>query len=878
MATRRQFQPAGTSRGFRDVGRGLQSSRYELQQQAQRITDSMKQQKLESKEAQKSTIQGLTDKARFEEGVLAEKHKLEQAVRNRQYEALSIKADRHVSRLEGEAKEAEKYAKHLQDIAPKRAKMFGKLAKGIWDFTEYQEYRFLNNQDIKKGTFNYADEEFQKTRKALYAKHLKDSGKVHSADEWNLFIQSFNGRDNDAYATGKLQEIQGRRGFYENSINAHVGNQNLNLEYGNVKDLYNEAAYAHLSFLGIDPRSRGGREIIKLYDSWAIDKQNGFINGERSKQTITNMNLLSEQIFTGKDGEIDITRGNFAKLVKTIQLGTFSTKEGYTSGPVNKAEAVELAMTHLVETNYKNIHSAREMRTFLEKFTILGDELKGDKAQIYAKVHAGRVDNVLKTYGRLKEQERDLSKIAAKASDTQNIAEFDLALENHNKFKADGVDGSGNEYTVTDEEFNLSWVEKAVRFNKGTEVSKNYIFQHAGIPSNAYSLAGNWAQIEDAFLSGDNKLAYRLFAKLDGAAQEKLKYAFQSIDLVQKSGMSYGDLATKALEIHQRNEEQGLGGKKDLHDSGTASVYKMVGRILNNYNSLVESGVPHKKAMEEAIKIEEAEYARGYDFKNMESGEGAYKRDYGIFPNYVRRKHRKFVYSQAKNFSKEDPVFSVDQWESILNQGEDGPLDFSDSKLLTRILNGDGLIADQEFNDLEVVAQNLAKDVTLFSGEPISIDVPPIITLLSKKFNTSETEIINALLKNRGSSYRFTDDGHDATNLKNGNKYVAPNNLLGTNYFNAAMTAQNVRPTDNMTAIYFNNGRQVLDSHCVQHELPQLNVVSDLQNYDIDTSKKFYETGGTHYIGFEDMESLFGLQGMTRWVGPKGKIHVTDPY
>ena len=440
MATRRQFQPAGTSRGFRDVGRGLQSSRYELQQQAQRITDSMKQQKLESKEAQKSTIQGLTDKARFEEGVLAEKHKLEQAVRNRQYEALSIKADRHVSRLEGEAKEAEKYAKHLQDIAPKRAKMFGKLAKGIWDFTEYQEYRFLNNQDIKKGTFNYADKEFQKTRKALYAKHLKDSGKVHSADEWNLFIQSFNGRDNDAYANGKLQEIQGRRGFYENSINAHVSNQNLNLEYGNVKDLYNEAAYAHLSFLGIDPRSRGGREIIKLYDSWAIDKQNGFINGERSTQTITNMNLLSEQIFTGKDGEIDITRGNFAKLVKTIQLGTFSTKEGYTSGPVNKADAVEMAMNHIVERYYKKIHSAREMRTFLEKFTILGDELKGKEATIFANVHAGRINNVLKTFKTLKEQERDLLTIAAKAADTQNITEFEADLAQHNKFKALSLD------------------------------------------------------------------------------------------------------------------------------------------------------------------------------------------------------------------------------------------------------------------------------------------------------------------------------------------------------------------------------------------------------------------------------------------------------
>ena len=107
---------SGTSRSFKGIGGRLQIGEQRLAQQADINIQAIKLAKEQHKEASNIHIKGLSDKASFEQGVSKEKDRLEGLVRNRKFEALSIKADRDVDRLKGKAKEAEKLARQkLED-------------------------------------------------------------------------------------------------------------------------------------------------------------------------------------------------------------------------------------------------------------------------------------------------------------------------------------------------------------------------------------------------------------------------------------------------------------------------------------------------------------------------------------------------------------------------------------------------------------------------------------------------------------------------------------------------------------------------------------------------------------------------------------------
>ena len=104
MANKRSYRPSRTSVGFRPIGQSLQRSEERLKEQARINIDAIRLAKEQHKEATNINISGLADAGRFQQKVLQEKQTLENAVRNRQYEALSVKASRDVDRLEGEAK------------------------------------------------------------------------------------------------------------------------------------------------------------------------------------------------------------------------------------------------------------------------------------------------------------------------------------------------------------------------------------------------------------------------------------------------------------------------------------------------------------------------------------------------------------------------------------------------------------------------------------------------------------------------------------------------------------------------------------------------------------------------------------------------------
>ena len=109
---KRKFKSGATSRSFKSIGEGLRSGERRIQEEAKRRTDALKLSQYQQSKADDVMLQGLADKSKFEEYSRKEGQKLEQAVRDRQYEALSIKADRDVDRLKGIADEKRKEAEH----------------------------------------------------------------------------------------------------------------------------------------------------------------------------------------------------------------------------------------------------------------------------------------------------------------------------------------------------------------------------------------------------------------------------------------------------------------------------------------------------------------------------------------------------------------------------------------------------------------------------------------------------------------------------------------------------------------------------------------------------------------------------------------------
>ena len=205
---KRKFKSGATSRSFKSVGEGLRSGERRIQEQAKRRTDALKLSQYQQSKADDVMLQGLADKSKFEEYARKEGQKLEQAVRDRQYEALSIKADRDVDRLKGIADEKRKEAEHWAQLAPKMAKAMGKLAEGVHAFSEFQETKFLNEQRDANGFFNIQDEAQREARQELYQKWLSKHDQVDSPELRREYWRSIRGKDNHAFSNTVLHDLK----------------------------------------------------------------------------------------------------------------------------------------------------------------------------------------------------------------------------------------------------------------------------------------------------------------------------------------------------------------------------------------------------------------------------------------------------------------------------------------------------------------------------------------------------------------------------------------------------------------------------------------------------------------------------------------------
>tara|TARA_R100001082_G_scaffold98186_1_gene66342 strand:- start:1485 stop:4304 length:2820 start_codon:yes stop_codon:yes gene_type:complete len=382
---KRRFKGAATSSAFKSIGASLQASRGELEKKTRRDVETLKLAKLQRAELDKISIGDLTDNARSEEYMLKEKQNLEQKARQTRYEAVVKHAATDVARLEGEAKEAEKYAKHWKDLAPKMAKAAGKFAQGAYQLqdtvrgiAEFQ--KFENSEDYKK---------------LIDLKAENHLGLVYDAekDQWIL------SNEGDADGANALQQrtINLSTHFARRKFVNWV-KQNKQLLIADVQENIKAAGgtydvdsaipfmelggLAILDQLGVSRTSRAGKQILNQFRTWGgLDKVK-FYESNRVADTTKNIETLTET-FRSTFADPEATQKEkataFNNLVLAHKNGWFKTEYGKVLNPnngggmySNTGDAGIAVMKHLIDTDTEGRITTKNAYEHLAGFGIPG--------------------------------------------------------------------------------------------------------------------------------------------------------------------------------------------------------------------------------------------------------------------------------------------------------------------------------------------------------------------------------------------------------------------------------------------------------------------------------------------------------------------------
>ena len=904
---KRKYTPGRNKISFSPIGQGLQQSRYEIQADAKRRSDAVKLSRQQQWEADQSKISSQANKAKFEQGVLIEKQKLAQAIRDRQYEALAIKADRDVGRLKGEAKLKKDYAEweaKYGPFAPKSLENIKKLVGGVYEFNEYLEFKGLNKAYEKAGLFDLADKEANEVRTKLYKNWLKEQNKVASPEAWDLFIRNFQGKDNVLFSSEILDIMKKNKNFYVQNVKSFINDLDTKSEKdkkalgftegslgwtkGTVVDHFEDAGYMHLDHLGIDARSKGGRRILAQYRAWGTLERNKLENEDRVNQTKQNIAQNIRALKHEPTGEVDQVQ--FETLVNSILKGTFTDGKGNFYHVTNKAEAVQIALERYVSEYHEDFRTEEEVRLWIDKFVIPGDSEKGDKAVSLTKKLGNRVDLVVNSWVTGNDRKRKLKRAQTEAEDTQFENAFDQ------RFSEALRKNQENPGSVDMDQFWIKEVDRASKQVGGSERSQNYVYKAANIQLTARDHVGTWVSIRQLQEEGDWVGAAALYGRLTPAVQKRLAPQFEKLDFANQAGMVHGNkygypaMFSKAKAIHLAGESTGTGGRS-LSDSGVQSYGMMADRVIVQAIAIQADhpNLTKKQALDKAWEIEEDLYNQGHDKRNpFEYGEGPYARRHGIFET-TGKKEKRYIYKNAPSDYDDDEDIHAIQLErlqagdyrkareeirnldiQVYSADTVRTLSKAGFKDYNEWIDDPRFVSPKTINDFISLAKSYASGNIAFE----SVTIPENITTLAKLTHRSEIQVVNDLMAKwipeGETDLRFSDDGQGASMKRNGGQWIRPENVLGTTMIDAAK-AQFILPKDQEVHFNIDEGLGIEESFLAKHGIS----IDDLGNYS-DTNL-FLKEGGAQFLDFDAADRLFGLQNITRW-RMKDELYSDNPY
>ena len=248
------------SRGgrFKNQGEGLRTSVDRIRQQRQTEIDAMKLQAGQADAISKLQISGLKNVAKVESENRGMLQKLENEIYTKKRNAITVRSDREVESILGEAKELGKEAAWWEKFASTHSKEIAKGAKGLVEYAQYRqainlaETRNPNEQEELGQLYN--DMYFTIYGDAVNAaeglKDFKESKDVTISAQGNAFYWEIKRKEYE-------EDINAFAKFVERSAPGEFNHQTATQHGLN-------ATYLRMKQLGIPFESKQGREMIAL--------------------------------------------------------------------------------------------------------------------------------------------------------------------------------------------------------------------------------------------------------------------------------------------------------------------------------------------------------------------------------------------------------------------------------------------------------------------------------------------------------------------------------------------------------------------------------------------------------------------------------------
>ena len=409
-----KYTPGGERRRFQQRGQGLRAGEQRIQEQAQIGIDAMKLAALRQEKLDNQFISGLSDKNRFEEGVLREKQDLENKARTRKYEAFQKFAETDVARMEGKADELQKRADFWKDFAPKFAENLGTLAKGLVAFQDKVKGQDRFEEMRKSGLLKYITDGEAGTEYNVETKANLDRTKLRKEGQFPL--SNFLGgviNNNSHWLSLRIADFaKENKTLIRDDIIASFGEKNYTAD--NAVEVQTYGMHMFMEKAGISPKSEGGRKLLDQATNVGIlDRRNMLAQKE--------VNKTSQLIDVGKEdikvalkkffSETDEFGLNSAALYLKLntqmnnRLGGYFAEDGKLNSPLgrprNKQETYTQILQNIVKNNYKWM-TREQVETVL---SLDVPSLEGEKTQSYIKKFPTLANEALEEYDKLKREQ-----------------------------------------------------------------------------------------------------------------------------------------------------------------------------------------------------------------------------------------------------------------------------------------------------------------------------------------------------------------------------------------------------------------------------------------------------------------------------------------
>mgnify|MGYP001240853684 CR=1 FL=1 len=837
----RKFKSGATRRSFKGIGAGLQRGETRLKEQAQIQQQAMQLEKERAKEVANLHIAGLSSKARFEQGVLTEKQKLENSIRQHKLQAEQKRADTDVARLEGIAAEKKKYADHLKDLAPKQAKAFGDMAKGLTALGQEWRATQLFNKLDDAGVFEKHGVELEKALTGL----LNDAGiDIDKLKTWEeklavyskTFGSSFE-RLNAKIYKRVTENWKGEIAFGQDVLSKQGAQETKTT----ADEWWKFYGVERLKQLGIKPTSKYGRMLLGKFKAQGVLRNNEIRLSQKKHDTdnlvltsaedLVALNIASRTIII--PNKLSQFNSQLNAAVSTISEGAFEARSGQvTETPIGKGAAFEILGTTVVEKHTGNFRTEEDVRNFFKN-------LKTSEGEQWDVKHAARVERIVEKWKAASKEKGNEAKNLQVQRGTAFRTDYD---KDKVTFQGMKTEERQEKYGYTTlKEFNQAWGTKLTTADIDSG-NRDAILFDLGYNENARKHYDLILPLEKLLYDQNDELTdieaqakvFELLNDNDLYTKDEQKDIWAHLEPFKDLGRANTTPLRLVGEIEQiilgDQNQRGTGiNATSLSAGSKTKAVEISNDIIGIYKNLLTEDKYKDKpvaAMAKAKELFFVEFARGFNAsKPSEYGEGKYARKSGRYKNEFGQNVKGMSFKSNPDTDLENLFITgefeanpldtkgetptgltkFDYYSATINPYKPGTITNLGvgHKSLEAWITDHRAIPPQFRADLNRVAVNLANKNTIkgFRSEEtkkdITINYPYTIMELSRMFNKPPHVIANEVQKHTAKllgeePVLFMDDGNSAAFLRNGQYVSEPNVFAST--IDKAIKNQNVIP------------------------------------------------------------------------------------